>query len=170
MSNAVIGLGTNLGDRLKNLQYAVDSFLLLPKTKVLAVSEVYETEPVGSVKDQPKFFNAAMLIDTQLSPNTILGACLGIEAGAGRVRTIKDGPRTLDLDLLLFENVKNESFELTLPHPRILKRAFVLAPLSDLFPSGRALGLSFASAYRDIDKSGIAITNLKLQYKENIYG
>ncbi|MBQ3150265.1 MAG: 2-amino-4-hydroxy-6-hydroxymethyldihydropteridine diphosphokinase [Clostridia bacterium] len=170
MSRAAIGLGTNIGDRLSNLQFAVDSFLLLPKTQVLSVSEVYETEPVGAVTDQPKFLNAVLLIETDLSPLTVLGACLGIEAAAGRKRLVKDGPRVLDLDLLFYENVKSETAELTLPHPRIMQRAFVLVPLNDLFPSGRAPGLSFGSAYKNADKSGVTPTNLKLQSKENIYG
>lgn len=170
MSKAAIGLGTNLGDRLSNLQFAVDSFLLLPRTKVIGISEIYETEPVGAVLDQPKFLNAVLLIETELSPMTVLGACLGIEAAAGRKRLVKDGPRILDLDLLFYENVRNESAELTLPHPRLMQRAFVLEPLNDLFPSGRAPGLSFGSAYKNIDKSGVMHTNLKLQLKENIYG
>ena len=170
MSKVAIGLGTNIGDRLSNLQFAVDSFLLLPKTKIVAVSEVYETEPVGEVLDQPKFLNAALLIETDLSPLTVLGACLGIEAAAGRKRLIKDGPRVLDLDVLFYENVKSDSAELTLPHPRLMQRAFVLSPLYDLFPSGRAPGLSFSSAYKNTDKSGVVLTNLKLQTKENIYG
>lgn len=170
MSKAAIGLGTNLGDRLSNLQFAVDSFLLLPRTKVTDVSEIYETEPVGAVLDQPKFLNAVLLIETELSPMTVLGACLGIEAAAGRKRLVKDGPRILDLDLLFYENVKSESAELTLPHPRLMQRAFVLEPLNDLFPSGRAPGLSFGSAYKNTDKSGVVNTNLKLQLKENIYG
>lgn len=170
MSKAAIGLGTNLGDRLANLQFAVDSFRLMPKTQVTGVSEVYETMPVGAVLDQPKFLNAVLLIETDLSPLTVLGTCLGIEAAAGRKRLIKDGPRILDLDLLFYENVKSESAELTLPHPRLMQRAFVLVPLFDLFPSGRAPGLSFGSAYKNTDKSDILPTNLKLQIKENIYG
>lgn len=170
MSKAAIGLGTNLGDRLSNLQFAVDSFLLLPRTKVTDISGIYETDPVGAVPDQPKFLNAVLLIETELSPMTVLGACLGIEAAAGRKRLVKDGPRILDLDLLFYENVKSESAELTLPHPRLMQRAFVLTPLNDLFPSGRAPGLSFGSAYKNTDKSGVVNTNLKLQLKENIYG
>lgn len=168
MSKVVLGLGSNLGDRLENLRFAVDTLRRAPKTQVLAVSRVYETEPVGYA-EQPDFLNAAVLLETDLSPKTVLGICLGIEAAAGRERTIKDGPRILDLDVLLYENVKSDSFELTLPHPRMLERAFVLLPLSDLFPSGRALGFHFGGTLRDMDTSGAQVTlySLKTEKPEN---
>ena len=157
MSKVVLGLGSNLGDRLANLQFAVDTLQRAPKTQVTAVSRVYETEPVGYA-EQPDFLNAAVLLETDLSPKTVLGFCLGVEAAAGRERTVKNGPRILDLDVLLYENVKSDSFELTLPHPRMLERAFVLLPLNDLFPSGRALGLHFGGTLRDMDTSGAQVT------------
>lgn len=168
MSKVVLGLGSNLGDRLENLRFAVDTLRRAPKTQVLAVSRVYETEPVGYA-EQPDFLNAAVLLETDLSPKTVLGICLGIEAAAGRERTIKNGPRILDLDVLLYENVKSDSFELTLPHPRMLERAFVLLPLSDLFPSGRALGFHFGGTLRDMDTSGAQVTlySLKTEEPEN---
>jgi len=162
MSKAVIGLGSNLGDRFAALRKAVSAIAALPETEIIALSNVYETDPMG-MESQPDFYNAAVLIETRLSPHTVLGAGLGIEAAAGRIRTVKDGPRTLDVDVLLYENVKSESFELTLPHPRILERAYVLVPLNDLFPSGRALGLHFAPALREIDKGGVRGTLFKLR-------
>ncbi|MCL2508579.1 MAG: 2-amino-4-hydroxy-6-hydroxymethyldihydropteridine diphosphokinase [Oscillospiraceae bacterium] len=162
MSKAVIGLGSNLGDRFAALRKAVVSLALLPQTEVVALSKVYETEPVDG-PEQPNFYNAAVLIETQLSPYTVLGAGLGLEAAAGRLRTVRNGPRTLDVDLLLYENVKSESFELTLPHPRILERAYVLIPLNDLFPSGRGLGLNFGASFREIDKNGVRSTLFKLR-------
>lgn len=165
MSRVVLGLGTNIGDRMRNLQFAVDSLHLVPKLQVLAVSEVYETVPVGFA-EQPDFLNAAVLLETDLSPKTVLGLCLGIEAAAGRKRTVKDGPRVLDMDVLLYENVKSDSFELTLPHPAMLERAFVLVPLADLFPQGRALGVNFGAVLRDMDKSGVRKTDCKLNMEE----
>lgn len=93
-------------------------------------------------ENQSMFYNAAVTVETELSAQMLLGACLGIEGAYGRIRTIKDGPRVLDLDLLLYEGMKSESFLLTLPHPRIFERAFVMVPLLDLFPSGRAPGSS----------------------------
>ncbi len=165
MSKVVLGLGSNLGDRLSNLQFAGHTLGRMPKTQVAAVSRVYETDPVG-YEEQPGFLNAAVLLETDLSPKTVLGICLGIEASAGRQRTVKDGPRILDLDVLLYENVKSDSFELTLPHPRMSERAFVLLPLSDLFPSGRALGFHFGGTLRDMDTSGAQVTLYSLKQEE----
>ena len=113
---AVIGIGSNMGDRLKNINGAVRSLSRLPKTKITACSHVYETKPMG-YEDQSMFYNAAVTVETELSAQMLLGACLGIEGAYGRIRTIKDGPRVLDLDLLLYEGMKSESFLLTLPHP-----------------------------------------------------
>lgn len=154
MSKAVIALGSNMGNRMENLNDALRALVKVPGVTLLECSHIYETEPWG-ITHQPSFLNAAVLVESELSPFTLLGACLGIEAGMGRVRTIKNGPRIIDLDLLLYESYKNESRELTLPHPRILERAFVMAPLNDLFPSGRALGLFFGPKFRETGNDGI---------------
>lgn len=153
-THAVIGIGANLGDRLESLRAAVRALSLLPGTAVKAVSHVYETEPAGYAQ-QPKFLNANILLETDISPMALLGACLGIEAAFGRVRTVKNGPRLIDLDLLIYEGVKSESFEMTLPHPAILQRPFVMAPLLDLFPSGRAPGLYFGPYLRELGTAGV---------------
>lgn len=153
-SEAVIGIGTNIGDRLMNINHAVRALSLLPHTKVTASSHIYETRPVGLI-EQPQFLNANILLETDLSPMTLLGACLGIEAAFGRKRAVKDGPRIIDLDLLIFEAVRSESFELTLPHPKILQRAFVMVPLLDLFPSGRAPGLYFGPHLKELGTQGV---------------
>ena len=166
MNQVVLGIGSNLGDRLSYLQYAVDMLRRVPKTEVLAVSRVYETEPVGEITEQPAFLNAALLLETDLAPRTVLGVCLGIEAAAGRVRTVRGGPRVLDMDVLLYENVKSDSFELTLPHPRMHERAFVLVPLHDLFPGGRALGYNFGSRLRETDTSGVQETLYTLNLED----
>ena len=158
---AVIGLGTNTGKRERNLQNAVDALSLLPGTRVADVSPVYETEPVGYA-DQPDFLNAVCLVETQLSPRALLGACLGIEAALGRVRTIKNGPRVIDLDLLLYEGVTMQSDELTLPHPRMGERAFVLCPLSDILPDGVFSGFDFGEKINSADKSGVKKTGYVL--------
>ncbi len=162
-------MGSNLGDRFGNMKAGLDAIALLPGTKIVKASKIYETSPVG-FSEQPDFYNAALLVETALSPQVLLGACLGIEASQGRIRTVDDGPRTLDLDLLLYESVKCESYELTLPHPKIMKRAFVLIPLGDIFPAGRALGLYFAPTLRDMDKSGVRDTlfTLNTQWNNNI--
>lgn len=131
MSVAFIGIGTNLGDRISNINSAVASLKLLPNTSVEAVSNIYETEPWG-FKEQPNFLNGVIKINTSLSPNALLGALLGIESAMGRIREIKNGPRVLDLDLLIYDNVCMNTPELTLPHPYILEREFVLKPLTEL--------------------------------------
>lgn len=133
MSVAYVALGTNLGDREQNIKSAIDALGLLPGTSVSARSAVYETAPWGFAP-QGNFLNAVVRVETSLSPAALLGACLGIEAGFGRVRSVKNGPRILDLDLLLYEDVSCNTPELCLPHPRMMERAFVLRPLIDLLP------------------------------------
>lgn len=151
---AVIGIGTNMGDRLKNVLDAVSALDLLPKTQVLGRSEIYETKPYGFAQ-QADFLNMAVEIETAFSAETLLGACLGIEAGFGRIRTFKNGPRVLDLDLLLAEGVRCDTELLCVPHPEIQNRSFVLVPLLDLFPSGTAYGYDFLKAYRAHPKNDI---------------
>lgn len=131
MRKAYLGIGTNIGEREENLKNALISLNLLPMTKVTAVSKVYETKPVGFV-DQDDFLNIAVEIETELTAQNILGACLGIEAGLGRIRNIKNGPRVIDIDLLLCENEKYDTPSLVLPHPRMFEREFVLRPLLDI--------------------------------------
>lgn len=135
----IIGVGTNIGDRKENIDRAIESLSLVPKCEVARVSSIYETEPVGYA-DQQSFYNAVTEVESTLTPNEMLGVCLGIEAGFGRVREIKNGPRILDLDLILAENEKIDSENLTVPHPRFHERRFVLIPLLELFPDGEAYG------------------------------
>ena len=131
MSIAFVGIGTNMGDRLSNIKKAIEALNLLPNTKIESVSNIYETEPWG-FKEQDNFLNGVIKLNTKLSPTALLGGLLGIEAAMGRVRRIKNGPRILDLDLLIYDNVTLNTPELTLPHPFILEREFVLKPLVEL--------------------------------------
>lgn len=131
MSQAYIALGSNMGDRAENINRATFAIAALPMTRVTGVSRIYETEPVDCPPCE-NFYNAAIRVETGLSPKALLGACLGIEAGMGRLRSKRNGPRVIDLDLLLYENYEEATEELTLPHPRMMERAFVLMPLSDL--------------------------------------
>ena len=128
---AYLGIGTNIGDRLQNLIDTIDALNLLPLTKVVEISNVYETEPVGFA-DQNEFLNIVVSVSTELTSHNLLGAALGIEAGMGRVRTIKNGPRIIDVDLLMYDNEEYNTKTLILPHPRMLERNFVLKPLLDL--------------------------------------
>ena len=161
MNKAVIALGTNMGDKIGNLNLALRAVSRLPNVKIIAGSKVYETDPVGLTK-QSDFYNAVVLLETTVSPLNLLGSCMGIEAAMGRIRREENGPRIIDLDLLLYENYKCESFELTLPHPRMLERAFVLKPLSDIFPSSRALGLLFSVQLKELGENGVRKTDYEL--------
>ncbi|MBR5591928.1 MAG: 2-amino-4-hydroxy-6-hydroxymethyldihydropteridine diphosphokinase [Kiritimatiellae bacterium] len=134
MARAVLALGSNLGDREGFLAFAVSSLSALPNTRVLKQSALRETEPVDVPEDftELKFLNGAVLIETQLSPEVLLEAALAIEAEAGRVRTVRNGPRPLDVDLILYEGERRATERLILPHPRAHLRDFVLDPLHDL--------------------------------------
>lgn len=161
MSEAVIALGTNLGNRLENINSAIRAIAKLSGVKILKVSGIYETDPVGC-EDDLKFYNAAILVETNVSPHVLLGECLGIEAAMGRIRTKRNGPRVIDLDLILYDGFKSEDYELTLPHPRVLERAFVMAPLLELYPSGRAPGIFFAPHLRDLGMNGVRKTEYEI--------
>ncbi len=158
---AVIAIGTNIGNREENLRRAVDAIRHLPRVTVKKCSSVYETEPVG-YDDQANFYNMAVLVETETSPAVLLGECLGIEAAFGRERTIRNGPRILDLDLILYEGFKSESYEMTLPHPRMLERAFVMVPLLELYPSGRAPGVFFGPHLKEIGTEGVFKTDISI--------
>ncbi len=133
MSRAFVAFGTNLDNREQNITDAIEALRLVPKTVVINVSKIYETEPWGYA-EQDNFLNGVIELETSLNPFALLGALLGIEAAMGRHRTIKNGPRIIDLDLLIYDNEKINSKELMLPHPRMMERAFVLKPLTDILP------------------------------------
>ena len=128
---AYLGIGTNIGDRMENLQNSISALNLLPLTKVTQLSDVYETDPVG-YDDQDNFLNICVEVETKLNSDNLLGAALGIEAGLGRIRTIKNGPRIIDIDVLLYGEESKNTETLILPHPRMMERGFVLVPLLDI--------------------------------------
>jgi 2-amino-4-hydroxy-6-hydroxymethyldihydropteridine diphosphokinase len=134
MARAVLALGSNLGDREGFLTFAASSLSKLPETRILKESRRRETEPVDVPEgfEALKFLNGAVLIETALSPEALLEASLAIEAEAGRVRTVRNGPRPLDVDIILFEGEWRNTERLILPHPRAHIRDFVLVPLADL--------------------------------------
>lgn len=133
MSLAYIALGANLGDPAATVNAAFAALDQLPEGRLLAKSALYRTAPVG-IADQPEFVNAAAQLDTMLAPEALLDALLGIEQTFGRIRAERNGPRTLDLDLLLYDELTLSTPRLTLPHPRLHLRAFVLQPLAELAP------------------------------------
>jgi len=130
---AYIALGSNLGDREHNLRAAIEMLRQADGVRVSSVSSFYETEPVGYT-DQPAFINAAAEVMTALSPMELLRLCQDIENRLGRVRTVKWGPRTADLDILLYGDAVMDTPELKIPHPLMHERRFVLEPLAEVAP------------------------------------
>jgi 2-amino-4-hydroxy-6-hydroxymethyldihydropteridine diphosphokinase len=131
VTRAFLALGSNLGDRVRYLSDAVAG---LREVGLRAVSPVYETEPVGGPGGQGAFLNLVVELDTDLSPRELLGVCRRLEAAASRVREVRWGPRTLDVDVLWVDGVTVDEPDLVVPHPRMYERRFVLAPLRDLAP------------------------------------
>lgn len=148
---AVVGLGANLGDRLGALREAATRIAELGEVR--ARSRAYETEPVDA--PPPSFFNAALAIETALSPDALMRALLAIEASMGRVRAEKNGPRVIDLDVLWIEGVALASETLTVPHPRLTERAFALGPLVDVAPDARDPVTKQAYAELALDRAAL---------------
>ena len=139
-ATAFLGLGSNLGDRLANLQRAVDVLSATSGVRVVQSSRIYETAPVGPA--QPDFLNAVIEVDTDLEPHALLVAAAAVERDLHRVRDVRWGPRTIDVDILTFDDRVIDTADLTVPHPRMHERGFVLAPLLELesdppLPGGR---------------------------------
>jgi 2-amino-4-hydroxy-6-hydroxymethyldihydropteridine diphosphokinase len=152
---AFVALGSNLDDPAGHIEQAFAALGLLPGTRLASRSSLYLTQPVGHL-DQPEFVNAVAGLITSLPPRPLLDALLGIEASHGRRRTFRNAPRTLDLDLLLYNGLVMNEPGLTLPHPRMLERAFVLLPLAEiaadtLIPGSGPVGMTLAG----LDRHGI---------------
>lgn len=150
-----LGLGTNLGDRENNLRSARERLALLQNTTLLKNAPVYETPPLGGPSGQGAYLNSAVLLETALAPREFLSEIHAIERELGRRRereTVRWGPRTIDMDILLWDDVVFDSEELVIPHPRIAERAFVLLPLADLDRNLRhpALGLTIGELLQQL--------------------
>jgi 2-amino-4-hydroxy-6-hydroxymethyldihydropteridine diphosphokinase len=166
MTAVVLALGSNLGDRQDILQGAVDAIVGLPGVRVTAVSPVYETAPVGGPA-QPDYLNAVVLAATALSPRELLDRLHEIEAAFDRVRLVRWGPRTLDIDIIVFAGELSDNPELTLPHPRAHERAFVLAPWHDVDPDAALPGHGpVAELLAQADRTGLRRSNLRLEVPE----
>ncbi|MDR1293936.1 MAG: 2-amino-4-hydroxy-6-hydroxymethyldihydropteridine diphosphokinase [Bifidobacteriaceae bacterium] len=157
-TDAILGIGANLGDALVTLRHAIDSLRSVPGIEVIGVSPLARTKPVG-FQDQPDFFNAVVAVRTTLSPRALLYTAQGIEEQFGRDRTHPGGPRTLDIDLIAFDTLLDGDDELEVPHPRAHERAFVLLPWAMLSPDAFLPGLGGGAvtvlAERAPDRDGV---------------
>ena len=152
----MLAVGGNLGDRLGTLQGCVQAIGAIPDTEVLAVSPVYQTAPVGG-PPQPDYLNAVLIVSTGLAPRGLLDAVHRIEAESGRVREVRFGPRTLDIDIISYDGEASSDPELTLPHPRAHERAFVLAPWHDIDEAAEVPGRgTVKSLLAGLDRTGVS--------------
>lgn len=152
--HAYIGLGSNLDGPAQRVEQAIDALARLPVTQLVAASPRYASKPVGP-QDQPDFINAVACVSTRLSPLALLDQLQALEQHQRRQRQRHWGPRTLDLDLLLFDNLTLDLPRLTLPHPAMHERAFVLVPLADIAPSTLPDGTHLAELLATIDHDGL---------------
>ncbi|MFJ5709835.1 2-amino-4-hydroxy-6-hydroxymethyldihydropteridine diphosphokinase [Streptomyces sp. NPDC093105] len=166
---AVLALGANLGNRLENLQGAVDALADTPGLRVKAVSPVYETEPWGvEPGSQPSYLNAVAVVRTTLPPSSLLERAQAVEEAFLRVRDERWGARTLDVDIITYADVVSDDPVLTLPHPRAHQRAFVLAPWHDVDPEAQLPGHgTVAALLAAVDRAGVTPrTDLELRLPE----
>jgi 2-amino-4-hydroxy-6-hydroxymethyldihydropteridine diphosphokinase len=156
MAEALVGLGGNLGDVRATLARAIARFADGADVRLTARSSDYTTPPWG-VTDQPPFINCAIAVETTLSPRALLERALDVERALGRDRAQERrwGPRRIDIDLLAYDDVVRDEPGLTLPHPRLLERAFVLVPLAEIVPERVIGGLPIREALARIDASGV---------------
>lgn len=132
MSICYLGIGSNLGDRAKNIKLAIKKINALRGTKVIKISGIIETKPVGGPTRQPKFLNACLKIKTNFSPMRLLEKLKEIESGLGRTRSLRYGPRIIDLDILLYDDKIINSNRLKVPHLKMFERDFVIKPLLEI--------------------------------------
>jgi len=156
MTSVYISLGSNMGDRLSNLREAAAMVASLERTCLIAESLIYETEPWG-LKEQDSFLNMCIKIETELMPKELLRKLQEIELNLGRKRLIKWGPRTIDLDILIYDDLNTDDEELVLPHPRLTDRAFVLMPLLDVSGDIVINGRRLSEWLEDISDQGIKV-------------
>src|SRR6516225_4380366 len=156
MADALLALGSNLGDRKALVDEAVTRLDRLPGTRLAARSSYYRTEPVGPVS-QEWFLNIAVALRTELEPQALLAACQAIEADLGRRRAaeIRWGPRFIDIDIVAFDDVVRADPGLTLPHPRFAERGFVLVPLVEIAADANVGGRAIAEYLAEVDPSGV---------------
>lgn len=154
MARAFLGLGSNIGDKAENLREAVRLLDADSRTEVVAKSSLYTTAPVGYL-DQDDFVNGVIEVETARSPEELLALCQSVEQSLRRVRLIRWGPRTIDVDVLLYEALVSSDPMLTLPHPRMHERGFVLVPLAEIDPGQCVAGKTVSEWLKKLDVSDI---------------
>ncbi len=154
MHKVYLSLGSNIGDSVNYLDKAVDILNNHEVIHNIKVSSYYQTDPVGYL-DQDVFVNIAVYLETELSPYELLKVCQEIEEALKRVRVVKWGPRTIDVDIILFDDVQMTDDKLTIPHPRMHERAFVLVPIAELDETLIVLNKSIKSLIELVDASGV---------------
>ena len=154
MTVAVLGLGGNIGDTQSLMVAAIGHLAKNPEIELRAVSALYHTPPWGKT-DQPPFLNAAVKIETRLSPVALLKTVLGVEQELGRERAERWGPRTIDIDILVYGTVVVDEPGLRIPHPRLKERAFALAPLVDVLPDAHVSGRQASDWLAESDRAGL---------------
>lgn len=155
MIEAILGLGSNLGDKVKNLNNALEFLKNVPKIELRRVSNYYETAPFNVPDEQENYVNCCARIFTGLSASALLGTCLGIEAAMGRKRFFKSCSRIIDIDLLLYGDQCCTSEELTVPHPGIKHRDFVLLPLADICENYQFYNFNFYQEFSKVERQKV---------------
>lgn len=156
MAEAAIAFGSNLGDRQRHIALAIDHLTRDDRVEIIGLSHFHETEPWGD-PDQDRYINACALVATDFTPQELLARCLEVEESLGRVRDPANryGPRTIDLDIIFYDDVKLDEPDLVLPHPRLFERAFVLVPLIEVTGERIIAGRSLDQALSGLDASGV---------------
>ncbi|MFH1736491.1 MAG: 2-amino-4-hydroxy-6-hydroxymethyldihydropteridine diphosphokinase [Actinomycetota bacterium] len=166
MLTAILGLGSNIGDREAAIKEAVDRLNSTDRLTVSRVSSLYETTPADYAK-QPDFLNAAVEVTTDLKPEELLAAVQEIEKEMGRIKTIDKGPRNIDIDILLYDIVEVRLPNLTVPHPRLTERAFALVPLLEVAPDAvTPIGIPVRRFLKGLDISGVKKINNRKSHPE----
>jgi 2-amino-4-hydroxy-6-hydroxymethyldihydropteridine diphosphokinase len=156
--DAILGFGSNIGDKVANIDAAIEALCRGGDIRVVERSKYYRTAPWG-ILDQDWFVNAAASVVTELSPAELLERCLRTEVELGRVRTTRWGPRKIDIDILIYRDQKIDTTELTVPHPRLHERGFVLVPLAELAPDFKIHGRPIKDWLASIDHSDVVLAS-----------
>ncbi len=168
LKSATLGLGGNIGDVVSTMRKALDKLQAQSGLDIVKISSLYKTPPWG-IEDQDWFVNACVEVATTLSPHQLLEQCLTTEKHLKRKRTLRWGPRTIDIDLLTFENYESDETKLTVPHPRMLERAFVLVPLAEIAPELIVSGHSVQHWLGSVEQADIEIIDSEMPWwKANI--